>query len=60
MPFLIHPSVYTRLDHKTNNHVLATSGMWIVVPGYLIYTLGTEILDGLVPSSAGNSALKRE
>lgn len=36
------------------------NGMWIVVPGYLIYTLGTEILDGLVPSSAGNSALKRE
>ncbi|KLU87242.1 hypothetical protein MAPG_06243 [Magnaporthiopsis poae ATCC 64411] len=36
------------------------NGMWIVFPGYLIYTLGTEILDGLVPSSAQTSGLKRE
>ncbi|EJT82153.1 hypothetical protein GGTG_02127 [Gaeumannomyces tritici R3-111a-1] len=52
-------SGFDNIGHNTARDVcflwVVPNGLWIIFPGYLIYKLGTEIMEDLVPSSTRTS-----
>lgn len=56
-------SGFDNIGHNTARDLcflwVIPNGLWIIVPGYLIYNLGTEIMEGLAPSST-RASLKTE
>ncbi|KAL8370012.1 hypothetical protein RB595_000394 [Gaeumannomyces hyphopodioides] len=52
-------SGFDNIGHNTARDLcflwVIPNGLWIIFPGYLIYHLGTEIMEGLVPSSTRTS-----
>lgn len=59
-PFLYSPFNPAAPSDLANRRLLQHSGAWLVVPSYIIYQLGSEIIEAITIASYATGSIKAD